>query len=464
MPFQILIVDHDENVASELASQFRESGTEASVVLTGEQAWPVASSGQCDVIICNTNLTGDVGGKQLIQRVLAELPGLPVVVWTERARVDDAFTYAQLGVYAYKLKGEDDAGLVADILAMLADGASGDPDRKHLPFSQYHSLNQRTADVFRTAVDQVAQTNATVLITGESGTGKELLARTVHAASLRKDQPFVAVNASALPETLVESELFGHEKGAFTGASAQRIGRFEAAEGGTFFLDEIGDLSPVVQSKLLRVLQEHVIERIGSNTPVHVDVRIIAATNKNLKSLVQKGIFREDLYYRLSVIELELPPLRERSEDIPGLAVYFMNRFRRQVGRSRLVLTRDALTALQGYSWPGNVRELANVMERAVILAKGDRIDVRDLSATIRSTQPKPPSLRDLRTARANFERDFILRALQRNDGNVSETSATLGLARKNLQEKIRRYEIDVDALRTTARQNKGGQASEDDA
>jgi DNA-binding NtrC family response regulator len=462
MGFRVLVSDSDSTSASELVALFSGVDLEATWYASGDEAFGRLASGEFDALVTNIVLDGEIGGKDLIRRVLADLPGLPVFVWTERPSVTDAFAFAQLGTEVYQIKGEDDEGLVSHIRDLLVSGGTGSVFSNKLPFSQFRSQNEATADIFRTAVDKVAKTQTTVLITGESGTGKELLARTIHAASARADKPFVAVNCGALAENLIESELFGHEKGAFTGASAQRIGRFEAADGGTFFLDEAGDLSPSVQAKLLRVLQEHVIERIGSNTEIPVDVRIIAATNKRLKSLVKKKRFREDLYYRLSVIELELPPLRDRTEDIPGLAVYFTQKFRKRIGRRRMVLTTAAVTALQAYSWPGNVRELANVMERAVVLAGGDKIDIGDLSKEVGRQGPKAMVDRKLREARAAFERDFILRALTRHEGNVSETSLTLGIARKNLQEKIRRYEIDVEALRATARENKGGQASDD--
>ncbi len=462
MSFKVIISDSDSSSADVLVASLADAGVDTTFCTTGEEAFALLSEGAHDALVTSVFLDGDLGGKELVRRVLSDLPGLPVFIWTDRPSVTDAFYFAQLGVDAYQIKGEDDAGFAESICELLESGRVGSMFSNNLPFSQYRSQNAATADVFRTAVGKVAQAPTTVLITGESGTGKELLARSIHAASARADKPFVAVNCGALAENLIESELFGHEKGAFTGASDQRIGRFEAASGGTFFLDEAGDLTPSVQAKLLRVLQEHVIERIGSNTEIPVEVRIIAATNQNLKALVKKGRFREDLYYRLSVIELELPPLRERAEDIPGLAVYFVHKFRKRIGRARQVLSRDALAALHAYSWPGNVRELANVMERAVVLASGDRIDTADLPKEICSPIPKLMADRKLREAREGFEREFILRALTRHSGNVSETSSILGIARKNLQEKIRRYDIDVESLREIARQNKEGLASED--
>lgn len=287
------------------------------------------------------------------------------------------------------------------------------------------------------------------MITGESGTGKELLARSIHRHSQRAESKWVAVNCAALPETLIESEPFGHEKGAFTGANARRVGRFEQANGGTFFLDEVGDLSPVVQTKLLRVLQERVIERVGSTEPININVRVIAATHRNLRAMVKRGAFREDLFYRLSVINLHLPPLRERTEDIPGLAHFFLERFRKESGREPMVIAPTAIKAMRGYPWPGNVRELENVIERSVVMALGSRVDVEDLPDEIQRSRPLADQQRSLREAREDFEEEFILRALRRQGGNVTATASELGLARKNLQEKIKRYEIDVDEIRS---------------
>lgn len=375
------------------------------VLADGGDAFYAARDGLYDAVVSETVLP-DPGGKELIRELLAEAPGLPVFAWTAHGRARDAFELARLGARDYVLKDEDDAAFAGRILEAGERGTApgGMPE---LPFTQYASRDERTAQVFRTAIERVARAPSTVLISGESGTGKELLARTIHRMSPRRDQPFVAVNCAALPESLIESELFGHEKGAFTGAAGRRIGRFEQADGGTFFLDEAGDLSPAVQAKLLRVLQERTIERIGSNEPVEVDVRVIAATNVELAAKVRSGEFREDLFYRLSVIDLKLPPLRKRPEDIAGLAHYFVQRYRRELGRERLVLAPEAVRALQAYVWPGNVCELENAIERAVVFAPRDRIGAEDLPEHVRgadSTVAKQPGLRAARGARSGDE------------------------------------------------------------
>lgn len=257
----------------------------------------------------------------------------------------------------------------------------------------------------------------------------------------------VAVNCAALPESLIESELFGHEKGSFTGAAGKRIGRFEQADGGTFFLDEVGDLSPVVQTKLLRVLQERTIERVGGNELIAVDVRVIAATHRDLQKLIEEGTFREDLYYRLSVIHLNLPHCGKERRYCRAGAV-FVEKYRREIGRNDLVITPRTLKALSRYHWPGNIRELENVIERAVVLTSGNRIMPQDLPAEIRSSAEVETEPMSLKAAKAKFEKEYLTRVLRDYRGNVSATSEAIGIARKNLQEKIRRYEIDIDSIR----------------
>jgi len=299
--------------------------------------------------------------------------------------------------------------------------------------------------VFAT-IQKVAETDLTVLIRGESGTGKELVAQALHQHSARKQAPFVAVNCAAISRDLVESELFGHEKGAFTGAEARRVGRFEAAEGGTIFLDEIGDMAPETQAKVLRVLQERSFERVGGSKPLAVDVRVVAATHRDLERDVREERFREDLYYRLKVVEIELPPLRERREDLPALATRFLEQLAERHGRARRRLSAGALAALSRHPWPGNVRELRNVVERAAVLAAGEEIEVDDLAlpAPRDASAAAPEELAGLpfgeakRSAAVQFERAFLLRALRENGGNISRTAEAIGMVRQSLQQKIR--------------------------
>jgi DNA-binding NtrC family response regulator len=296
--------------------------------------------------------------------------------------------------------------------------------------------------VFET-IRKVAETDLTVLVRGESGTGKELVAQALHQASLRRSGPFVAVNCAAISRELVESELFGHEKGAFTGADARRIGRFEAAHGGTIFLDEIGDMAPDTQAKVLRVLQERSFERVGGVKPIAVDVRVVAATHRDLEKDVASGRFREDLYYRLKVVEVRLPALRERPEDLPALAERFLAQVGERLGRPKKRLTPDALAALAGHAWPGNARELRNTIEQSVVLATGDEIGAADLMiggapAATRGALAERPFAEAKRAAVEGFEREFLLRALRANGGNVSRTAEAIGMVRQSLQQKIR--------------------------
>ena len=299
--------------------------------------------------------------------------------------------------------------------------------------------------VFET-IQKVAETDLTVLIRGESGTGKELVAQAVHNRSPRRNRPFVPVNCAAISRELVESELFGHEKGAFTGADARRQGRFEAADGGTIFLDEIGDMAPETQAKVLRVLQERSFERVGGTRPLQVDVRVLAATHRNLEEEVRRGRFREDLYYRLKVVEIELPPLRERSEDVPALAQRFLEQVTARLCIEKRQLSEGALARLTRHAWPGNVRELRNAIEQAAVLASGERIEEADLrldgaGAVRPGLEPAAPDLafgEAKRRAVERFEREFLLRALRSTGGNISRAAEAVGMVRQSLQQKIR--------------------------
>jgi len=302
-------------------------------------------------------------------------------------------------------------------------------------------------------VAQVARTTTTVLITGESGTGKELIARAIHHQGPRRDRPFVAVNPAAIAETLMESELFGHEKGAFTGAFQRRLGKFELAQGGTLFLDEIATLRSELQAKLLRVLQEREIERVGGTRAIKMDVRIIAATNADVPAAVSRGTFREDLYYRLNVVHISVPPLRTRADDIPLLVEHFVRRYVRESGKRIEGLAPEALEMLRAYRWPGNVRELQNVIERAVVLTDGPTIGVDDLPLEL-SLGVAPAVAEEslpLNEASDRFEQQMVLRVLDRAGGNVSEAARLLGLHRNSLKAKLSRWKIRARDLRSDA-------------
>jgi len=307
--------------------------------------------------------------------------------------------------------------------------------------------SHRMQAVYR-LIEQVADSNASVLIEGESGTGKELVAHAIHYRSRRADKPFVAVSCAALPETLLESELFGHVKGAFTGATANKVGRFEAANGGTIFLDEIGDISPLIQLKLLRVLQEHEFERVGESTPRRVDVRVIAATNKDLAQLVREGRFRNDLYYRLKVVPIHLPPLRDRRDDIPLLVDHFVKRFRRETGKAIEGPSEEAMAALLAYSWPGNVRELENAIEHAFVCCPGGRFTSEHLPTEVRAAPGTSAGASVPPDSLEAAEREALIRALQKAGGNQAAVAQALGLARNTLWRKLKNYGIDPKAYR----------------
>jgi DNA-binding NtrC family response regulator len=385
----------------------------------------------------------------------------PVLVVSGLDSAKTAVEALQNGAADYIVKGYDIAELrkrVENILQMAGLEAENSQLRRELvadgQFGRMLGSSARMRRVFEMA-DRVAATDATVLILGESGTGKDLLAQEIHARSPRAGQAFVAVNCAALPENLIESELFGYERGAFTGAAQQRRGRFEAASGGTIFLDEIGDMNPVTQAKVLRVLENHKIERLGGSQTIDVDVRVVSATHRDLPAEIAAGKFREDLFYRLRVVTLEIPALREHKEDIPALAGNFLAQFGARHNR-QAKLSRAALDMLVAYDWPGNVRELRNAVERSLVLSRGDEITVNDLPEEVRDKKPLISvtadesgsaenaylSESDFREARRQFEIVYLKRKLEEHRWNVSKTAAVVGLHRQSLQEKLRELGI----------------------
>jgi Nif-specific regulatory protein len=352
----------------------------------------------------------------------------------------------------------DDAQILSLLGIQAANALRTTKERDDLIRSHRHLAEKITEDSkiigsspstqsLRDTIARLAQTDLPVLILGESGTGKEVTSQALHYQGTRKDKPFIAVNCAALAESLLESELFGHEKGAFTDAHESRAGKFELADGGTLFLDEIGDMSPGGQAKLLRVLEQKVVTRVGGSTPISVNVRVIAATNSDLAAKVSEKTFREDLYYRLSVVTIELLPLRERPEDILLLAEHFLTQFCRQANRPTLNLGIDARRRLQSHAWPGNVRELRNLMERVAFLATGNKVEADDLAFILSPNKPavglEPSFGLSLDDATKQFQREFIRRALRRLKGNLSEASRLLGLHRSNLYRKMKHLDMD---------------------
>jgi Nif-specific regulatory protein len=361
-------------------------------------------------------------------------------------------TFAAYAVEAIEASREKDR-LKKQVSSLQA--VQRDQNLREHDFQSIVASNRKMVEVLGLVAD-VAKEEVTCLVLGESGTGKELIAKAIHYNSRRKDRPFVAVNCMALSPEIIESELFGHEKGSFTGASERRIGRFELADGGTLFLDEIGELSPNIQVKMLRVLQERQIDRVGGNRPVDVDVRLVAATHADLPKLLKTGRFREDLYYRLNVFSIQIPPLRQRMEDIPRLVEYFLAHFNTRMQRKLIGIDPEALSILMSYSWPGNIRELENVIERAFVVERQERISPASLPHDIVSSRGQgfasadlgvdnyPP---DFHLAKELFEKNFILKYLRANGGNITATATQLGLPRKTIYRKLEAYQIPRDQV-----------------
>jgi DNA-binding NtrC family response regulator len=417
----------------------------------GARALDIVRSCQVDLVLLDIRLPG-MDGLEVLERIKALDDQLDVILVTAVKTVRTAVSAMKLGALDYLTKPFDEEEVLAVIRRALEKRAlerevvflrSELAQREDLYEMIGQSIEMRR---LHGLVAQVARTTATVLITGESGTGKELLARAIHRQGPRRHRPFVAVNPAAIAESLMETELFGHERGAFTGAYQRKLGRFELAQGGTLFLDEIGTLRPEMQAKLLRVLQEREIERVGGTHTVKLDLRIIAATNTDLKQAVATQIFREDLYYRLNVVQITMPPLRDRRDDVGALADHFVRRYRLQFGKQVVGVAPDALAVLTDYSWPGNVRELQNVIERCVALADGPLIRLSDLPLEFmipdaRSLADATGSL-DLEEAHDLFERQIVRRVLDRVDWNQSEAARLLGLHRNTLKVKMARWNL----------------------
>jgi two-component system response regulator AtoC len=450
----LLVVEDEKNTRDGLRRYF-EGKFDIYLATDIATAMNVLETQPVDVLLTDLRLMGGSEGLDMLTKAQS-IPRPPVsILMTAYGSEKVAVQAMKRGAYDYITKPLDLEKLEAVLMRAL-HSRKVETENKQLreeldkKFGLEKLIGNAPAMVeIYERVRQVAPTRATVLIEGESGTGKELVAQSLHTLSPRKNAHFVAVHCAALSPQLLESELFGHEKGAFTGAAERRVGRFEEANHGSIFLDEIGEIDPATQVKLLRVLGEQVIQRVGSNQNIKVDVRVIAATNKHLETLVREGKFRDDLYYRLDVVPIHLPPLRERREDIPLLADAFLREFTKQNERRILGLTADAQEALQRYHWPGNIRQLRATIERAVVLCRGERIGLRDLSSEIQG-RPSPgapgsagaASLADLNLEK--MEKAFIEQALKLTDGNITEAAKLLGISRRTLHRKIKTYQLDT--------------------
>jgi len=452
----ILIVD-DEPAARYGLRRALEAKYRIAEADSAEAARDSLNTEQPDLVLLDVVLPGQ-GGLEFLRWMREQGSELPVLMVSALDKAKTAVEALQLGAADYLVKGfelEELRQRVANLLKLVSLEKENDSLRRRMATEgQFGQMIGRTAEMRRAfdMADRVAPADSTVLILGESGTGKDLMAQEIHARSPRAQKAYVAVNCAALPETLIESELFGYERGAFTGAAQQKKGKFELASGGTLFLDEIGDMNPVTQAKVLRALENRTIERLGGAQPIPVDVRVISATHRNLATEIRAGKFREDLFYRLRVVTIELPPLRAHKADIPVLAEAFLQMHGTRLGRAAR-LTREAIAAIERYDWPGNVRELKNALERSLVLCRGDEIGVEDLPQEVVSGQAALHNNgggasengfdeKDFREAKRKFEVAYITKQLADHHWNVSRTAATIGLHRQSLQEKLRELGI----------------------
>jgi two-component system nitrogen regulation response regulator NtrX len=458
----VLIVDDEPGVRSALSGVLRDEGYEVEAVDSGEACLDRVLRGPLDVIVLDVWLPG-LDGLATLGRLRQMKIDSQVVIISGHGNIESAVKAIKMGAFDFvekPLSLEKTVLVVRNALRQRHLEAENRALRARVDRARRMVGESLLMRQLREQVAMAAPTNGRVLIYGENGTGKELVARTVHTMSRRRNNAFIEVNCAAIPEELIESELFGHVKGAFTGAVADRRGKFEAANGGTIFLDEIGDMSLKTQAKVLRVLQEQVTEPVGSTSRVHVDVRVLAATNKDLVAEIRGGRFREDLYFRLNVIPIYVPPLRERAEDIPLLVDHFVADFALEYGRRAKTLESGAMARLLAHRWPGNVRELRNVIERVVIMAPGDVITEHDLAflsggpiggpAPDDTVAPAVP----LYTARDQFEREYIIKQLSLQQGNISRAAEVLGVERSNLYRKMRAFGIAPNRRADNAEEN----------
>lgn len=458
-----ILVNDDDQVSSQLfAEVLQEEGFHVDQTHSGEEAFAQLQRRPYDLLLTDIRLPG-ISGLELTRKIRAVAPDLPIVVMTAFGSMETAIEAIREGAFDYASKPMN-LGELKETIARALSLRTLPPRDSHqqnggptvVPRQTVIGKSAAMIEVYKT-VARVASTRSIVLILGESGTGKELIARAIHQHSERANGPFVALDCGALVETLLESELFGHVRGAFTGAVIDKKGVFEAAHEGTCFIDEIGDISPALQARLLRVLQENEIRRVGSQRVTKIDVRVIAATNKDLAALVQEGVFREDLYYRLNVLSITLPPLRERLEDVPDLALAFLHRYAYEHKKSLTAITEEALALLQAYAWPGNIRELENVMSRAVVMARQSVLTPDDFPERLR--YGKEPAIRSLSADSAStdssfsfaqllsleeMKKQYILYVLKQTRGNMSRTAEVLQIDRRSLYRMLKRFAVSL--------------------
>jgi DNA-binding NtrC family response regulator len=445
MKYNILVVDDEKNIREGLGKVLELDGYKVFLACDGKEAISILGRGDLDLVITDLKMP-NISGEELLRRAVAISSNLPVIILTGHGTIENAVQAMKDGAYDYLTKpvNMDRLSLLVQRALsarelMLQHRAMQEELEKRHQFSSIIGKSEAMKKLFE-VVQQVAPSRASVLITGESGVGKELIADAIHYNSTRKEKPLIKVHCAALTETLLESELFGHERGAFTGAVARKRGRFELAHLGTIFLDEIGEISQNVQIKMLRVLEDKTFERVGGEETLEVDVRVIAATNRDLKAAIDKGDFREDLYYRLNVVNMNIPPLRERKEDIPLLLAAFVKEFSQENGKNIEAIEPKARMVLYGYSWPGNVRELKNCIESAVVMSKSNIITVDDLPPHIRSDTDQGYVKVSMGSTLADIEREVIRATVAQQNGNKTKAAEVLGIGRKTLHRKIQEY------------------------
>ena len=445
---KVLIIDDEESVRSSLKMIFEYEGYEVVLAANGEAGLKIAERENPDLIFLDIKMA-NMDGMEVLKRLKETDDAVPVIMISGHGDVATAFTASKLGAYSFIEKPPETERILLEARNALSQRQLATENRRlKLTFDERYRMVGNSPSLQKVAEDikRAAPTNATVLISGESGVGKELVARAIHRNSLRKDGPFVQVNCAAIPEELIESELFGHEKGSFTGATEKQIGKFELADKGTIFLDEVGDMSLRTQAKVLRVLQEGEVERIGSQRTIQVDVRVIAATNKTLEEAIEKGDFREDLYFRLSVIPIRVPALRERPDDIVPLVQHFVRQFSADNNFKPKSFAPDALDVLRRHPWRGNVRELRNTIERLIIMTPEDPIRAEHLAEVLRrpAAEGSAPveSAGSLRDFKESAERAFLVQKLRESKWNISATAAAIGTPRSNLYKKLEQYGI----------------------
>ena len=447
---RILLVDDEENCLRAIKDVLDLEGLKCLTANNGHKAIEYFERHDIDIVITDVRMPG-MSGIELLKQIKKRQPNTFVLVLTGYGSINEAGESMKLGAYQYIMKPvimEDLLAQIKDVLLKL------DSMQRHTPFKNIaenlpegKTLLGKSVRIKNVAmlISKIANTDLPVLISGESGTGKELAATAIHYASDKANKPFIAINCAAFPETLLESELFGYEKGAFTDAKTSKRGKIEEANDGTLFLDEVGDMKPTMQAKLLRVLETHEFERLGSNVPQKVDVRIISASNQDLKKGIEEGVFRADLYYRLNAVNIVMPPLREILEDIPIFANHFAKEYSKKFGRQKPEITDESIASMQQYEWPGNVRELANAIRRAVALCDGKTIRVSDLPSHISFAEPHVEEKKEVKEKSmllSDIEREHILNVLDQTDGNKSMAANILGIHRDTLLRKLKKYGI----------------------